>query len=295
MVIKRDIELRTERPCSIARVMALEDGFELDTLKSISEDVRPTMVVYSIEASENHELIHFLREVHASGVRVRDVATFYDSFVGKVPLRELESSALLFDVGEVHHPAYFRISRGFDVIFGLVGLVALALVIPLVFIGNLLGNRGPILYDQQRIGKGGFPFRIYKFRSMMPGGTSTDWTTTDDPRITRFGRLLRKTHLDELPQVFNILKGDLSLIGPRPEQPRYVEALSETIPFYGSRHLVRPGLTGWAQVNYPYGADEIDAYEKLQYDFWYLKHQRVLIDLKIIARTVRHVLGFRGR
>ena len=129
----------------------------------------------------------------------------------------------------------------------------------------------------------------------MPGGTSTDWTTTDDPRITRFGRLLRKTHLDELPQVFNILKGDLSLIGPRPEQPRYVEALSETIPFYGSRHLVRPGLTGWAQVNYPYGADEIDAYEKLQYDFWYLKHQRVLIDLKIIARTVRHVLGFRGR
>ena len=171
----------------------------------------------------------------------------------------------------------------------------LILFIPIVFIGNLIGNRGPLLYAQERIGKSQDIFRIYKFRSMIPGSSVGEWTKKNDSRVTGFGKFLRLSHVDELPQVVNILRGDLSIVGPRPEQPHYVNQLAESIPYYRSRHLVRPGLTGWAQINYPYGADEIDAFEKLQYEFWYLQHQSMWLDFRIIARTFRHVLGFKGR
>ncbi len=130
---------------------------------------------------------------------------------------------------------------------------------------------------------------------MRPGDGTTEWTADDDPRITPFGAWLRRTHLDELPQVLNILRGHLSIVGPRPEQPRYVEALEGKIPFYRLRHLVRPGLTGWAQVKYPYGANQADAIEKLQYEFYYLRHQGLALDLRIIGRTVRSVVGRGGR
>ena len=226
---------------------------------------------------------------------MRDLVAFYDEYIGKVPIRELEATSLFFDVRELHHTTYSRVSRMIDIGFGLLGALLLILVIPFVALGNMLGNRGPLFYSQERVGKGITVFKILKFRSMLPGGLTSQWTIRGDPRITRFGRILRLTHLDELPQVVNILRGDLSLVGPRPEQPSYVRDLMLNIPFYGTRHIVRPGLTGWAQVNYPYGADEIDAYEKLQYEFWYLRHQSVTLDFRIIARTVRHVLGFRGQ
>jgi lipopolysaccharide/colanic/teichoic acid biosynthesis glycosyltransferase len=127
------------------------------------------------------------------------------------------------------------------------------------------------------------------------GADTGEWTVPDDPRITPFGGWLRRTHVDELPQAWNLLRGDLSLVGPRPEQPRYVDQLKDKVPFYDLRHLVRPGLTGWAQVKYDYGSSEADALEKLQYEFWYLRHQRVRLDLQIVARTLRHVLGRGGR
>jgi lipopolysaccharide/colanic/teichoic acid biosynthesis glycosyltransferase len=130
---------------------------------------------------------------------------------------------------------------------------------------------------------------------MSPDGRISEWTAEDDPRITPFGRWLRRTHLDELPQAVNILRGDLSIVGPRPEQPRYVEELIEKIPFYNLRHLVRPGLTGWAQVKYPYGASQADALEKLQYEFYYLRHQGLALDARILLRTIRHVVGRAGR
>ena len=151
----------------------------------------------------------------------------------------------------------------------------LALAIPFVVVGDLVGNRGPLFYRQARVGKNGELFRILKFRTMRaaPDGAGNEWTAENDPRITPFGRLLRVSHLDELPQVVNILRGDLSVVGPRPEQPHYVEELREKLPFYDLRHLVRPGLTGWAQVKYGYAGDESDALEKLQYEFFYLRHQ----------------------
>ena len=294
-VVGSDINFHTEVACSIVAVLDPLGEYDWDQLEQSCVEHHASMVVYSSSVIADQDVVAALARVHASGVRVRDLSGFYDTFIGKVPIRELEATALLFDVREVHHPAYSRISRMFDVIFASVGVAALGIAIPFVAIGNIIGNRGPLFYSQDRVGKGSSTFRILKFRSMSPGGGTSQWTAENDPRITRFGKILRLTHIDELPQVLNILKGELSLVGPRPEQPQYVATLSETIPFYGSRHLVRPGLTGWAQVNYPYGADEIDAFEKLQYEFWYLKHQRLVLDLVIIARTVRHVLGFGGR
>jgi lipopolysaccharide/colanic/teichoic acid biosynthesis glycosyltransferase len=148
------------------------------------------------------------------------------------------------------------------------------------------------------VGKGGQPFTLLKFRTMEPSTAPTthgEWTAADDPRVTRFGRVLRATHLDELPQMINILRGELAVVGPRPEQPHYVDELSDKLAFYPLRHLVRPGLTGWAQVKYGYAGNESDALEKLQYEFWYLHHQSLRTDARIIGRTVRSILGSEGK
>jgi lipopolysaccharide/colanic/teichoic acid biosynthesis glycosyltransferase len=189
------------------------------------------------------------------------------------------------------------VKRLIDVVLGGVGCVVLAVAIPFVAVGNLIANGGPLFYRQARVGRAGTPFMILKFRTMRPGDGAllSEWTTDDDPRITPFGRLLRRTHVDELPQVVNIVRGDLTLVGPRPEQPHYVDELASKIPFYSLRHLVRPGLTGWAQVKYGYAGDERDALEKLQYEFFYLRHQDMTFDLRIIGRTLRSVIGLGGR
>jgi lipopolysaccharide/colanic/teichoic acid biosynthesis glycosyltransferase len=184
-----------------------------------------------------------------------------------------------------------------DVVFGIVGAGVLALVTPFVALGNLIGNRGPLFFRQPRTGRNGETFDIVKFRTMRaaPGSDATTWTAEHDVRVTPFGRVLRRTHLDELPQVLNILRGDLSLVGPRPEQPHLVAELAGKIPFYRLRHLVRPGLTGWAQVNYQYAGSDAETLEKLQYEFFYLRRQSLALDLKIVGRTARTVVGREGR
>jgi lipopolysaccharide/colanic/teichoic acid biosynthesis glycosyltransferase len=189
------------------------------------------------------------------------------------------------------------VKRVVDVVVGLILVVPLLVTLAITVVGNLAGNRGPLLYRQPRVGKGGVEFTIYKLRTMRPGGSAdatSDWTARDDPRVTPFGRVLRRTHLDELPQVLNIVRGDLSIVGPRPEQPRYVHELTDKLPFYGLRHLVRPGLTGWAQVKYGYAGNDADALEKLQYEFFYLRRQSLVLDLRIIGRTARSVVGGEG-
>jgi lipopolysaccharide/colanic/teichoic acid biosynthesis glycosyltransferase len=236
-------------------------------------------------------------ELHEVGLRVRPLSAFYEEWLGKLPVGELERVAMMFDIGEVHRQRYTRMKRVVDVALGGVGTVALMAVAPVVLVANRFGNRGPLLYRQTRVGKNGDPFSILKFRTMRPDpeGLADEWTGEDDPRITRFGHVLRRSHLDELPQVVNILRGELSVVGPRPEQPHYVEELSEKLPFYAMRHLVRPGLTGWAQVKYGYAGDERDALEKLQYEFFYLRRQSVGLDLRIVGRTLRSVTRGDGR
>jgi lipopolysaccharide/colanic/teichoic acid biosynthesis glycosyltransferase len=233
--------------------------------------------------------------LHEAGLRVRTLSVFYDEWLGKLPLSELERMSLMFDVGDLHRIRYGRVKRMVDMLVGAVGLAAMGVVTPVVIVGNLIANRGPLFYFQPRIGRGGREFRIFKFRTMNPGSAVSEWTAEGDRRVTPWGEVLRKTHLDELPQVLNILRGEQSVVGPRPEQPRYVEYLRQKIPFYDLRHMVRPGLTGWAQVKYRYGANELDALEKLQYDFYYLRHQRLSLDIRIIGRTFRSVMGRGGR
>lgn len=258
---------------------------------------RASVIVLDRAAQGDHDVVMQAAVLHESGLRVRTLLQFYEEWLGKLPLGELERASLFFDISEVHRLRYARVKRIVDVAVGIVGLIPLALSIPVVAIANLFGNRGPLLYRQVRVGRDGESFEILKYRSMRTArpGEGADWTSVDDPRITTFGKVLRVSHLDELPQMINIVRGELSVVGPRPEQPRYVEELSSSLPFYGMRHLVRPGLTGWAQVKYGYAGDEDDALEKLQYEFFYLRHQSLRFDLRVMGRTVRSIAGTEGK
>ncbi len=294
-----ELQALPERPASIIA------GFDLDDATPKPEDRaplvrmlverRPTVVVVDRTAQLDQDVVSQVAELHEQGVRVRTLESFYAGWLGKLPLSELERASLLFDIGELHRTRYGRAKRMLDLLLAGAGLVVLAVVVPLVWAGNLAWNRGPLLYRQPRIGKGGRAFTMLKFRTMRSDdAVATSWTAADDPRVTRLGRVLRRAHLDELPQVLNVLRGDLSVVGPRPEQPHYVSELEQKLPFYRLRHLVRPGLTGWAQVNQGYAGDEAEALEKLQYEFWYLQHQSLLLDLRIIGRTVRSIFGGPG-
>jgi lipopolysaccharide/colanic/teichoic acid biosynthesis glycosyltransferase len=293
--LEGDLARRPERRAALAAVVAPGPDAVVRLATAVSE-ADATVVVLSREAAADDALVDSVAELHESGVRVRTLSLFYDEWLGKLPHSELERVALMFDIGEIHRARYGRIKRAADALIGLLLIPVVLAVVPLVLLGNLLANRGPLLYRQRRVGRGNQEFTIWKFRTMRPSKTGeTMWTAPDDPRITPFGRLLRISHVDELPQAVNLLRGELSTVGPRPEQPRYVEELSDKIRFYRLRHLVRPGITGWAQVKYDYGATDIDAMEKLQYEFWYLRHQGLALDLRIMGRTLRSVIGGGGR
>ena len=296
--LKGDLELNPERPASLVATLSVAEarGTASEQPLARAVDESGAVVVVLDRLAQNDEaVVAQAAMLHEKGVRVRTLSLFYDEWLGKLPVSELERMALMFDIGEIHRVRYGRVKRQIDIFLSVLALPLYVLAIPFVLVGNAFGNRGKLFYRQARVGKGGRPFDIRKFRTMSPDAGPTDWTKDDDPRVTPFGRFLRRSHLDELPQVVNILRGDLAVVGPRPEQPRYVDELVDKIPFYGLRHLVRPGLTGWAQVKYPYGADEIDAVEKLQYEFYYLRHQSLTLDLRILGRTLRSVVGGGGR
>ena len=300
-VLRQEISRSAEKPARLVGVISVADaspsGPGDQPLLTRAREEQITVVVLDREAQAETVLVSQAATLHSDGVRVRTLSLFYEDWLGMLPVSELERVSLLFDIGELHRGRYGRVKRVIDLCLALVALPFLCLSIPFVALGNLVANRGSLLYSQMRVGKNGELFRIYKFRTMRdaPLDAPAEWTAEDDPRITRFGRVLRVSHLDELPQVINILKGDLAVVGPRPEQPHYVEELRQKLPFYDVRHLVRPGLTGWAQVKYGYAGDESDALEKLQYEFYYLRHQSIGLDLRIVGRTIRSVLGRAGR
>jgi len=263
-------------------------------LVTVAEETQADLVVLDRAAQSNSSLVSQAALLHQTGVRFRTLSLFYEDWLGKLPVSELEQVSLMFDIGELHRSTYARSKRIADVFAGLVLSIVLALLIIPVLALNALWNRGPLLYKQQRVGRGGRVFTIYKLRTMTASGAS-HWTHAEDQRVTRAGRWFRRAHVDEVPQALNLLKGDLSLVGPRPEQPSYVRNLSEQIPFYDARHIVRPGITGWAQVKSVYAASVEETREKLQYDFYYLRRQSFTLDARIIARTLRSVLAGRGR
>lgn len=299
--LREDLARRAERPavlCGVIEVAEARPGGVLDRpLVDAVDRYRATVVVLALEAQEIEAVVSQAATLHRGGVRVRTLSLFSEEWLGKLPLSELERVSMMFDIGEIHRLRYGRVKRLVDILLAGLGLTVLALAVPFVLLGDVIANRGALFYTQPRIGKDGASFGIRKFRTMVPSGgvPSNEWTTEDDPRITPFGGFLRRTHLDELPQVINVLRGELSVVGPRPEQPHYVAELTEKLPFYDLRHLVRPGVTGWAQVKYGYAGDERDALEKLQYDFYYLRRQRMGLDVRIIGRTVRSVFAREGR
>lgn len=233
------------------------------------------------------------------GVEIVPMARLHEQLTGRVPVEHVGGDWHV--AMPIEHPGTGTLrpiaNRVLDVVLALTGLLLLALATPFIALAIRVESRGPVFYTQDRIGKGGKTFSVYKFRSMRTGAEedSAVWSQPGDPRITRVGRILRATHVDEFPQFLNILRGEMSAVGPRPERPEFLEELIAEIPFYTVRHAVRPGMAGWALVNHGYGSTVRDAQLKLQYDLYYIKHQSVWLDVVIILKTVLHSVGLRGR
>jgi lipopolysaccharide/colanic/teichoic acid biosynthesis glycosyltransferase len=192
---------------------------------------------------------------------------------------------------------YLFFHRTFDIVLSVIGLCIGVVLLPLIMIGNLIANRGPLFYVQERVGQNGMLFQIIKLRSMIVNAETgaAKWAQKNDARITKFGMFLRRSRLDEIPQFVNVLRGDMSIIGPRPERAFFVNELSRIIPFYETRHIVKPGLTGWAQVKTRYGSSVDDSLLKLQYDLYYIKHRSIFLDINIVVKTLSTILYYRGQ
>jgi sugar transferase (PEP-CTERM system associated) len=231
------------------------------------------------------------------GVRFDHLASVYEQYTGKIAVENLRPSWLIFSRGFRKSRLLSAAKRASDVVLACIGLILALPVIAVVALAVRLSSPGPVLYLQQRVGLEGRVFTIRKFRSMRADaeeGTGAVWSRQGDPRVTPIGRLLRRYRLDELPQLWNVVVGDMSFVGPRPERPEFVAELTEQIPFYGQRHVVRPGLTGWAQVRHSYGSTVEDALQKLQYELFYIKHLSMAFDVFILIETIKTVLVRRG-
>ena len=227
------------------------------------------------------------------GVRFDHLASVYEQYTGKIAVENLRPSWMIFSDGFRKTIWLEAVKRLSDVVFSLMGLLVALPLMVVVALAIRASANGPVLYSQTRVGRNGVPFTIYKFRSMRVDAEATSgavWSVENDPRVTRLGRFLRRTRLDELPQLWNVLRGDMSFVGPRPERPEFVANLEREIPYYGQRHVVRPGITGWAQVRHGYGATVEDAREKLQFDLFYIKHMSFPFDVYIVLETVKTVL-----
>jgi sugar transferase (PEP-CTERM system associated) len=254
-------------------------------------------IVVAMEERRGKLPVDLLLSLKNRGVQVQDGNDVYESITGKVPIESIRLSWLLFSPSS-HASRLFLISMRFaSVVISIVGLLLSLPLLPFIILAIKLGSPGPVLYWQNRVGRDDKVFRCYKFRTMCSDAevdTGPTWAEDDDPRVTPVGRLLRKTRIDEIPQLLNVLKGDMSLVGPRPERPEFVAALNEKIPYYHLRHSVRPGITGWAQILYKYGSSIEDAKEKLRYDLYYIKNTSVGLDLLILLNTLKIVLVGRG-
>lgn len=281
------------------RVSLLE--FKNDKLFSLVEEHTISEVVVAAPAYDGitlplyNKLLHLLE----SGVSIREYTQVYEDINRRVPVQQIDQDFYKFFPfsRSNQNKLYLFFHRALDLLLSVIGLLFGLLLIPVILLGNLLGNRGPLFYTQVRVGKNGVPFKIYKLRSMIVNAekSGAQFAQKGDVRVTKFGRFLRNTRIDEIPQFINVIKGEMSIIGPRPERPVFVEELAEKIPFFEVRHLVKPGVTGWAQVNADYGSTDADALEKLQFDLYYIKHRSFFLDISIIVKTLSTIIFYRGQ
>lgn len=233
------------------------------------------------------------------GVTVRSFSSAYEDLTQRIPIYQAETDFYnYFPFNRSNrNKLYLFFNRLIDIVVSVLGIMGTVILLPFILTGNAIGNRGPLFYNQMRVGKNGKHFKLYKLRSMIVNAEKdgAQFSQKGDLRITKFGKILRRMRIDESPQFFNVLRGEMSLIGPRPERPEFVSLLNESIPFYEVRHVIKPGITGWAQVKSNYGENELDSLEKLQYDLYYIKHRSVLLDLVIVIKTLSIIVFFRGQ
>ncbi|MFB0535399.1 MAG: sugar transferase [Anaerolineae bacterium] len=269
------------------------------TLKTLVTQHQVSALVLAITHEVDGELLQILMDCLELGVEIIPMPVLYEQLTGRVPVEHIGGN--WYVAMPIHHPGTsalnWLVKRAADIVLASLGILCLAPVFPLLVLALYLDSPGPIFYTQERVGKGGRRFRVYKFRSMVPDAEKDQavWAQERDHRVTRVGRILRRTHVDEFPQFFNILKGEMSAVGPRPERPEFVEELAREIPFYRVRHAVKPGMAGWGLVKQGYGASKEDALLKLQYDLYYIKHQSLWLDAVILLKTIVDTLTFRGR
>ncbi|TML49344.1 MAG: exopolysaccharide biosynthesis polyprenyl glycosylphosphotransferase [Actinobacteria bacterium] len=268
----------------------------LDELRRVVEAQRPDIVILTDDRASAWA-VEPLLDLAPMGFKVVGVSHFFEHAIGRVPLRHL-TPAWFMSILHLRQKPYTRLAkRSFDLVVASLGLLLIAPLLPMLA-AVVRMSRGPIIYSQIRLGEGGRHYRMYKFRTMRADAEEAGrplFASESDPRVTRLGRLLRQTHLDEVPQLWNVVKGEMSIVGPRPERPEFVEMLEDTVPFWTRRLLVKPGITGWAQLRCGYAYDAESAAEKLSYDLWYLRHRNVVIDLAICAKTVSTLLFKPGR
>ena len=275
----------------------IREAISRDAIYNLADHVvllNASEVVLALEERRNALPLKDLLRIKTTGVHVNEISTFLERETGRVDLQSVNPSWLIFSDG-------FSSGRMFSSIFKRIfdiaaSLVLLALTLPVILLGAIavkLESRGPAFYRQRRVGLYGQGFDIIKLRSMRQDAEVAGqavWAEKDDPRITRVGRVIRKVRIDELPQCWSVLKGEMSFVGPRPERPQFVEDLEQQIPYYAERHMVKPGITGWAQINYPYGASTEDSRQKLEYDLYYAKNYSPFLDILILLQTIRVVL-----
>ncbi|MCP3918556.1 MAG: TIGR03013 family PEP-CTERM/XrtA system glycosyltransferase [bacterium] len=267
------------------------------SLMAVVHEYGVDLLVVALEDRRQMLPIRDLLQCRLAGIDVREREEIFEQITGKIAVAAMRPSYLIFNEGFRRHPWAALMKRTVDIVFALVILFFMWPFMLLTALAVRFESPGPILFKQERVGQDGKPFTMRKFRSMRADAekeTGPVWSSEDDPRITRFGRIMRKTRLDELPQLFNVLGGSMSLVGPRPERDHFVQELAARIPYFQQRHIVKPGLTGWAQINYPYGNTVEDALHKLQYDLFYIKNYSVLFDLSILFSTIKTVVLRRG-
>jgi len=257
-------------------------------------------VVLAITHDVNGELLQALMDCQEQGVAITPMTALYEELTGRVPVEHIGDAWYI--ALPLNHAAtggfYPLLKRALDIGVATVGLVLLSLLLPFIALAIVLDSPGPVFYTQKRVGKGGRAYRLIKLRTMIPGAEREGeavWAREDDPRVTRVGRFLRRMRLDELPQFINVLRGEMSVVGPRPERPEFVAGLEKRLPFYRMRHAVKPGMAGWAMLHQDYAGSVEDALVRLQYDLYYIKHQSIHLDMLILLRTLGKMVRLRGR
>lgn len=270
---------------------------KLGDLKRVIEQTKPDRVVVGMADRRGQLPMMDLLDLRFQGVSIETAATAYETVFTRLSIRELQPAELVFSADLRPNSAVMMVQQAYSWVLALVALALAWPVMLLVALAVKLSSQGPVFYRQTRVGLNGAPFTLFKFRSMgvdAEKGTGAVWASKNDPRVTPLGKWLRKLRLDELPQLFNVLKREMTMVGPRPERPEFVKMLSERIPYYRQRHYVKPGITGWAQINHKYGDTIEDTETKLEYDLYYIKRKSIVFDFYVMFQTVKVMLLSRG-